>query len=343
MYDLIIIGGGQAGLAAAYYAKQHKLNYLVLESHGRVGDSWRNRYDSLTLFTPRRYSQLPGMALDGEPAGYPTKNEIADYLERYVEHYSFNVRLNEAVTAATPDATGYRITTSRGEYTARHLIVATGPFHTPRIPNWSSQLSIPNLHSADYRSPSQLSGQNILVVGGGNSGAQIAEEIATSHSVTLAVAGKMRFLPEKLLGKSLFWWMDTLGILNAPSSSFVARKLQQRGDPIIGTSLRPLLRDGSVTLKPVASSGNGTTVTYDDGSSADFDSVVWCTGYTSDYSWLKIDDVVDERGRPRHDQGVSTAAPHLYFMGLGWMRSRNSALIGGVGRDAKYIVEKFAS
>lgn len=339
-HDLIIIGGGQAGLAAAYHAEKQNLRYVVLEQTSDTGTSWRERYDSLKLFTPRRYSQLPGLELSGDPEGYPTKDELADYLKTYRDTFDLNVRYAQSATSVTQANDVFTVTTNDTTYTTSAVIMATGPFQIPRVPDWSTELTIPNFHSADYKNPSQLPSGSLLVVGGGNSGAQIAEELARDHNVTLAVSGKLRFVPARLLGKSLFWWMDTLGILNAHSDTLVAKLLRKRGDPTIGTSLRGLLADGRVTLKPVATNGAGDEITFADGSTSHFTGVVWCTGYSGDYSMLDIKDALDETGRPRQRDGVSETVAGLYFLGLGWMRSRNSALVGGVGRDADSIVSQ---
>jgi putative flavoprotein involved in K+ transport len=337
-YDLIIIGGGQAGLAAAYYAQQHKLQYLVLEAHETIGQSWRDRYDSLTLFTPRAYSNLPGMPMTGNPEGYPTKDEVSDYFYQYVQQFGLAVSLGEKVISLVKEGAVFRAATDKGIYESAAVVVATGPFQTPRTPDWHTKLGVQHLHSADYRNPNQIAGNKVLVVGGGNSGAQIAEELTAEHEVTMAVAGSMRFMPAKILGKSLFWWLDTMGLLNAPASSFGARLLRKRGDPVIGTALSSLIKQGRVTVKPSATDGKGNSIVFADGTTEAFDAVVWCTGYTLTYPWLQMPRVLDEKGQPLQAGGISSVVEGLYFLGLGWMRSRNSALVGGVGNDAKYLL-----
>lgn len=339
IHDLAIIGSGQAGLATAYHAKQAKLDYIVLEAGDTVGHSWRNRYDSLELFTPRAYSSLPDMPMSGDQNGYPTKDEVADYLDAYAAQNDLNIALSEPVTDMQRYGQLFEIATSKGTYKSRSAVVATGPFQTPRTPEWHTDLAIQQMHGADYRNPAQITGEKVLVVGGGNSGAQIAEELAADHDVTMAVAGDMRFMRAKILGKSLFWWLDATGLLNAPTDSLGAKLLRKRGDPIIGTNLKSLIAEGKITVKPVAESGTGETITFADATSGTFDSVIWCTGYTLEYPWLNMPEAFDERGLPKQQQGISVSVEGLCFMGLGWMRSRNSALIGGVGRDAEHIID----
>lgn len=341
--DLVIVGGGQAGLASAYYASRCGLSYTVLEAGDGPGQSWKNRYDSLTLFTPRKYSTLPGMPLSGDPEGYPTKDEVADYLRRYAEHLHLNIEANQRVAALGKEGDIFSIETPTNHYQSRKVIVATGPFQTPRVPAWNTKLTIPNIHSAKYRNPGQLPSGKVLVVGGGNSGAQIAEELAATREVVLAARGKLMVIPTHIAGKSLFWWLDKLHLLNAPTESLRAKYILKRGEPIIGTNLPTLIKQGKVRVKPEATDGDADDVAFADGSSEQFESVIWSTGYTTDYSWLQIPQALDGDGRPLHLHGQATQVEGLYFVGLNWLRSRNSALLGGVGADAKFIFDSYIS
>ncbi len=343
-YDLIIIGGGQAGLAAGYYAKQKNLSYLILEAGSSIGNTWRDRYDNLTLFTPRAYSNLPGLPVEDDKDGYPTKDEVANYLQNYAQHFELNIRLNEFVRQLTKAGGIFTVTASSTMYQAVNVVVATGPFQTPRIPTWAKPTdNVIQLHSSAYKNLSQIKGEKVLVIGGGNSGAQIAEEIAKEHKVDLAVNTKLRFMPAKILGKSLFWWLDKIGALNAPTNSFKAKKLRQRGDPVIGTSLKALLKSGAVTLKAEATDMKGGMVAFADGTNGQYSTIVYSTGYILDYGWLNIPQALDEKQMPIQNEGISQTVEGLYFLGLGWLRSRNSALLGGVGRDAQAIIEQLPS
>lgn len=337
--DLVIIGSGQSGLAAAYYAAQRGLNYNILEAGDGAGQSWKNRYDSLVLFTPRRYSNLPGLSLDGDPDGYPTKDEVATYLQNYAEHFHLNVKPHQPIVSLSKKDRLFTVRTPTTEYKSRAIVVATGPFQTPRIPSWSTKLTMPNIHSASYRNSSQLPSGKVLVVGAGNSGAQIAEGLAISHEVTLAGRGKPVIIPRSIAGKSLFWWLDKLHLLNAPMGSLRAKLIVDHKEPVIGTTLPALMKEGRVRIKPEAVDGSGNSVTFADGSTEQFASVVWSTGYTTNYSWLDIPGALDTNSHPLHIHGKATRVDDLYFLGLSWLRSRNSALIGGVGADAKFIFD----
>jgi len=342
--DVLVIGGGQAGLAAAYFLSKHDFPYLVLDKGDEVGEVWKRRYDSLTLFTPRHYSELPGMRLPGDPDGFPVKNEIAAALRQYAEDHGLNVRLGTEVLALKKAGGEFAAETNRGTFTARHVIVATGPFQVPWIPPMAQRLDpgVVRMHSAHYRNPSDLKPGTALVIGGGNSGAQIAVELAASHRVVLSVAHRMRFFPLTIAGRSAFWWFDALGILNAPSDSLVGRKVRQRPDHVFGFELKRQLAARRIALKPKTVRAEGRTVHFEDGTAVEADNVIWATGFRFDYGWLQIPGALDGEGQPLHKRGESPVEG-LYYVGLPWQTSRNSALIGGVGRDAEAIVRRIAA
>lgn len=338
--DVIVIGSGQAGLAAGYYLKRNHANFLILGKEKRVGDSWRNRYDSLILFTPRAYSSLPGFSLNGEQDGYATKNEIADYLERYVKHFELPVQLNVEVQSFTKDHGNFRIQTNSGEYIARKVIVATGPFQKPWIPKFASFLSedVHQVHTSEYLNPLSLKEGPVLVIGAGNSGAQIAVELAKEREVYLSFGHKLKFFPLQAFGKSIFWWFDKLGVLKASISSSFGRFISKQSDPIFGFELKKLISEGKINIKPRTESIDSHFVHFEDGSHVEVQNVVWATGFHSDYNWIHIPHILNERGKPIHERGVSIIEG-LYFLGLPWQYRRGSALIGGVGEDAKFIIE----
>jgi putative flavoprotein involved in K+ transport len=343
--DLVIVGGGQAGLAASYWASQAGLKHVLLDEAPHTGSTWRLRYDSLRLFTPRSHSQLPGLTLPGDPDGLPTKDEMAAYLEEYVRVHGLPILHDARVESIRFSSDGFEVRTANQELWAGAVIVATGPFHTPRCPEWAPQVPVRHqLHSSAYRNPSDMPGPRVLVVGGGNSGAQIAEELVVAgREVTWSQSAPPRFVPQTIVGKNLFWWLDRLGMLSAPASSQRGRLLLRRGDPVIGTALPGLIRDGRVELKPAASAPAVDGVIFDDGSSARFDGIVWSTGFAPDFRLLDLPGVLDEQGRPLHESGVSLIDPRLMFLGLGWLTSRNSGLVGGVGADAQRLVAGLAA
>lgn len=229
---------------------------------------------------------------------------------------------------------------------ARAVVVATGPFQLPRVPEWAGDLGTPQLHSAHYRNPGDVPGARVLVVGGGNSGAQIAEELTRDgRAVTWAVSAASRYVPSLVLGRSVFWWLDVTGVLDAHRDSLRGRLLRRRGDPIFGGQLREMIAKGRVRRAPkaVGTGGSpGDRVVFTDGSTDTFEAVVWCTGFKNDYAWLDIASAVGPDGVPAHRNGISTADPRLGFVGLGWQSSRNSGLVGGVGADASRIVTRLS-
>jgi putative flavoprotein involved in K+ transport len=339
--DVLVIGAGQAGLAIGYYLAERHLSFLIVDAGPSVGHVWRNRWDSLRLFTPAEYDALPGTPFPAPAGSHPTKDEVADYLSCYVRRHNLPVRLNTRVQRLHRDGSGFTAVTSSGAVRARQVIVATGPFQRPYVPDAVGRPAqdVVQLHSAHYRNPAQLpAGARVLVVGAANSGLQIADELAATHDVTVAVGTRPPQLPQRLFGRDLFFWLDRIGFLTLPSTSRLGRRIRARGgDLVIGTRTTTLRRRG-VAFRPRLAGFTGRTAQFADGSSAAVDAVVWATGYRSDYSWLHIPDVVVD-GQVRHDAGA-TDVPGLYFLGLPWQTSRGSGLLGFVGRDAASLVDR---
>jgi putative flavoprotein involved in K+ transport len=260
-YDVIVIGAGQAGLAMGYYLSQTSLSYVLLDSNPRVGDSWRNRYDSLVLFTPRLYSDLPGLPFPGDRNGLPNKDEVADYLELYARTFEIPVHNNTLVQKLEKVVSGFKITTSRGDYVSKQVVIATGPFHTPFIPEWANKISqdIYQVHTATYKNPDELQSGPVLVVGMGNSGAQIAVEIAANHQVFLSNGQARKFLPIQLFCKSIFWYFKNLGIWSTTIHDRLGKWLSKQPDPILGygKQLKSLIKQGTIIEKPRAIGAHG--------------------------------------------------------------------------------------
>jgi putative flavoprotein involved in K+ transport len=336
--EVIVVGGGQAGLTVGYYLTQAKLPFVILHAGARVGDSWRERWHSLTLFTPAAYSTLPGLPFPGDPEHYPGKDDIADYLERYAQTHELPIRYDSHVSSLEPADGGYRLQTQSGNYQAAQVIVATGAYQRPYIPPISEQLSdqVTQLHSAEYRNPRQLPARQVLVVGAANSGAQIAEDLAPTHQVHLSQGGRIPRLPRRVLGKSVHWYGDHLGLIAASLDSWRGRT--QRGDTLIGTSLRQLKRHHGVELVDRTIDAHEHTVTLKDGRELELETVIWATGYHPDHSWIHAP-VLDPQGKPIHRRGV-TQSPGLYFVGMKNQYSRGSSLIHWVKHDAQFIVEQ---
>ena len=336
--DVLVIGGGQAGLVAGHYLRRTGLEFAILDAGPRVGDAWRRRWDSLELFTTARYSALPGLPFPGDPEHFPGKDEVADYLESYAQAFELPVHVGTRVSGLRRSDGGYEAQTDAGTWRSRQVLVATGAYQRPHVPPVAARLGdeVTQLHSAEYREPAQLPGDEVLVVGGGNSGVQIAEELAADRRTTLAQGEPIRRVPRRILGRSLHWWGDHLGLITAPLDSLRGRT--QRGELLVGTGPRQLARDHGVSLLPRVVDTADSKVVFADGRSAAFDAVVWATGFRSDYSWIDVP-VFDEHGAPVHDRGV-TAADGLYFLGMHFQHSRGSALIAFVRDDAEFIVER---
>ena len=247
--DVVIIGGSQAGLAIGHHLAQRGLRFVILDAGPEVGHAWRSRWDSLRLFTPAQYSSLPGMAFPSPKDTYPSKEEVATYLSSYVSTFDLPVRLNSKVTSLSRRDEGYVVGTPTDEFPATQVVVATGPFQTPFIPAVAGDFDdeVFKIHSADYRHPAQLPEGRVLVVGGGNSGFQIATELATVREVDLAVGKRVPSLPQRLLGKDLFWWLSGIGFMKISTDSRLGRKVAKR-DVLIGSSPRGLRRS-AVTLR----------------------------------------------------------------------------------------------
>jgi putative flavoprotein involved in K+ transport len=341
LLDVIVIGGSQAGLALAWHLARQQLRFVVLEAGPEIGHTWRSRWDSLTLFTPTQYNSLPGMPFPGTADTYPTKDPVVDYLQAYATAFNLPVRLNARVTQLSQTAEGFEIRTRDEVFRARQVVVATGPFQVPWTPPAAQRLdgSVTQLHSAEYRNPQALPDGPVLVVGGGNSGFQIAEELAATRQVDLSISTRCPMLPQRLAGRDLFWWLTRLRLMRVTTESRLGRRLSSRPDFVIGSSRRRLAAAG-VRFRPAVAGAEGRTVRFTDGTTLNAGIVVWATGYRSDYSWIDIPGVARD-GKVVHRRGV-TDVPGLYFVGLTWQHTRGSALLGFVNDDAAYLARHMA-
>ena len=332
----LIIGGGQAGLAMGYHLRRAGQSFAILDAHPQVGDAWRRRWDSLTLFTPRRYDALPGRAFPGDPDGHPGKDEVADYLAGYAAHFALPVCTGSAVTSLAPGPDrGFVAETSTGTWTAEQVVVAAGAFHTPSVPGFAGDLDpgVVQIHSNRYRNPAQVPAGDVVVVGGGNTGVQIAAELAAhGRRVTLSYETLGPVLPQRTLGRDVFWWFEKLGTMRLSGEGRIGARIMAQ-NPIIGTDVRTLLRTVSRAGRVTGASGG--RLSFADGASVRPAAVVWATGFRPHYPWLRVP-VLDDRGAPVHRAGV-TAWPGLYFLGLPWQRTRGSAVLGWVGPDAEAL------
>lgn len=335
--DVLVIGAGQAGLALGWHLRQQGVaSFLLVDAGPEVGHVWQSRWDSLRLFTPAEYDALPGRPLPVPAGDYPTKDQVADYLRGYAAAFELPVRLNTRVHRLTRVGEMFVAETSTGALTARQVVIATGPFQTPVIPGLARGLAtdVVQLHSVDYRNPAQLPEGPVLVVGAGNSGLQIARELAATRPVTVAVGTRAPMLPQRFLGRDLFWWMTRLGVITKTADSRLARRLRKKGDLVIGTRWRDLARLG-VQVRPRLESISGRTASFADEGTNDVAAVVWATGFRTDYSWLDVPGAVVD-GAVANERGV-TAIPGLSILGLPWLHTRGSALLGFVKDDAAWL------
>ena len=341
-YDVVVIGGGQAGLAMGYFLKQQGRNFVILDAADSIGSAWRARWESLTLFTPRRYNSLPGLPFPGDPDGYPNRDEVIAYLEQYAATFEFPIQLSSPVRRLTAEGGHFVLEVEGRTSTADQVVVATGPFQAPYVPEVASRLApeVFQTHSIGYGKPSDVPQGTVLVVGGGNTGFQIAKELSSTHQVYLSFGSRQTPLPQRFLGRDLFWWLTTSRLFNTTVESRLGKRIKTR-ETLIGSSPRELRRRYGVELKPRVVDASERTVKFDDGSELEVDSVIWATGYRPDYSWIELP-VFEEDGRLRHRRGV-TDLPGLYFLGLTWQHTRGSALLGWVKDDAEFIAEQIAA
>jgi putative flavoprotein involved in K+ transport len=339
--DVLVVGGGQAGLAIGHHLARQGRSFRILEAADRPAAAWRARWDSLRLFTPVRRSSLPGLPFPGDPDRYPGRDEVVAYLTEYARHFDLPVQLSTPVTRLSAADGGYAVEAGGGTYTADQVVVATGPFQIPRTPAFADGLSedVHQRHSAAYRNPSELPDGPVLVVGGGNTGHQIAQELCATHETHLAVGSRQAPLPQRLLGRDIFDHLTRAGLMRVTVDSPLGNRLRHR-ETLIGSTSRALRRQG-VRVHPRAVDADATGVHLADGTSLRPAAVSWATGFDRDYRWIDVP-VLDDAGTPIHRRGL-TASPGLFFLGLPWQHTRGSALLGWVQDDAAHIAAQIAA
>jgi putative flavoprotein involved in K+ transport len=341
--DTVVVGGGQAGLAMGYYLASQDRKFVILEAATRVGDTWRNRWDSLRLFTPAFHSGLPAMPFPAPGHSFPTKDQTADYLEAYASRFQLPIHLKRRVQSLARHDGGYLVHAGNEQYTAEHVVVATGPYHHPHIPSFAAALdpTITQLHSSQYRSPDQLPAGDVLVVGAGNSGAEIAVELAATRRTHLS-GPEVGHAPIWLIHNRFSLWLaDHLLTVDSRLGRRMRDTRHRRGDPLVRLKPADILAAGVQRVPRVEGVADGRPQLAD-GRVLEVAVVVWATGYRPDFGWIHLP-VFDDAGNPIHHRGVVAAAPGLYFLGLPFQYTPTSDHVGGVGRDAHHIAQHLAA
>lgn len=345
--DTLVIGGGQAGLCVGHELAERGRRFLIVDANPRTGDAWRNRWDSLSLFTPNWANSLPGLAIGGHDWDFPTKDELADYLESYAQHFELPVRHGTRVDRLGRDGDRFVATAGEDTIEADSVIVAMAAYQRPRRPAFAGELDprITQLHVAEYRNPEQLRDGPVLVVGAGNSGAEIAKELVGDHEVMVSgpSTGQQPFRPDRLSGRILMPFFGRVVLTRILSTSTpmgrkALPKMQHRGAPLLRVKPRDLRRAGVVRVGRTVGVEGGQPV-LDDGRRLDVANVLWCTGFDPGFStWLDLP-VFDEHGDVEHERGVVASEPGLYFVGLKFQHCILSDTLLGVGRDVAHVVD----
>jgi putative flavoprotein involved in K+ transport len=347
-FETIVIGAGQAGLATGYYLARKGLPFVILDANERVGDAWRKRWDSLRLFTPARFDALPGMPFPAPRHSFPTKDEMADYLESYASRFDLPVCTNARVERVSRQGDRFVVETAESSFEASSVVVAMSSHQVERVPAFAGELDedIVQLHSTEYRNAAQLRDGPVLIVGAGNSGAEIALEVARSRPTLLAgndtghlpirVESTLARLLLPVLFRGVFHRVLTV---NTPMGRMVRRKLQGHGMPLIRVKPHDLEAAGVERGPRVTGVEDGRPV-LEDGRVLEVANVIWCTGFRQDYSWLDLPGM--EGDEPRHKSGIASE-PGLYFVGLWFLHAGSSEMVHGVARDAERIARTIAA
>ena len=343
----LVIGGGQAGLSTGYHLRSRRLPFLILDANPRIGDAWRNRWNSLRLFTPARFDGLDGMPFPAPPNSFPTKDEMADYLADYAQRFDLPVRTGVRVDGLSRQGKRYVVTAGPRRFEAEQVVVAMARYQTGRVPRWAWELnpSIVQLHSSAYRSPKQLQPGDVLLVGGGNSGAEIAIDIARTHSTWMSGrdTGHIPFRIDGLAARLflarfvLRFVFHRVLTVNTPMGRKARPQVLSQGGPLIRLKPEDLRASGVERVPRMTGLRDGLPL-LEDGRVMDIANVIWCTGFSPGFSWIHLP-VFGENEMPKHENGVATGEPGLYFVGLPFIYAFSSAMIHGVGRDAERIVK----
>ena len=347
-YKVIIIGGGQAGLSMGYHLSQKGISFLILEANKKVGDTWRKRWDTLHLFTPAQYDGLPGMPFPAKKHSFPSKDEFADYLDEYARHFKFPIRTDTYVNSLSRDGIEFIIDTGDQQFKADNVVVAMNDCQYQRVPAFAKDLDpgIVQISSSKYKNPSQLQDGNVLVIGAGNSGCEIALEVSKTHKIWLAgsdtghipfhIKSKVGQLMVPVVLRFIFHRIFTI-------NTFIGRKVRSKaltsGGPLIRIKPKEITEAGIIRVPKVTGVIGGLPVLQNK-EVLDVKNIIWCTGYYPRFAWIDLP--VFKNGQPLQKRGVVDSEPGLYFLGLHFLYAMSSGMIHGVERDAKYIANEIA-
>jgi len=348
-FQVVIVGGGQGGLAVGYHLARRRIPFVILDANPKVGDSWRKRWDSLRLFSPAFYDGLPGLRFPAGPGVKPTKDQMGNYLEGYASHFKLPVRSGVRVTRLSRQGDHFLVEAGEQRFEAEQVVIATGNYCRPRIPRFAPELDlgIVQFHSSQYRNLSQLAPGGVLIVGAGNSGAEIATETVKKHPTLLAgkEPGVVPFRVDTFAGRFLFVHLvRALGHNILSVDTPIGRKVRPRmllqATPLVRVKPKDLIAAGVERVPRVIGVERGLPK-LEDGRVLQVENVIWSTGFLPGLEWVDLP-IFGMDGEPLHDRGVVTSEPGLYFVGLRFQYAMTSDLINGVGRDAKRVVEVIA-
>ncbi|MSU89832.1 SidA/IucD/PvdA family monooxygenase [Rhodobacteraceae bacterium 2CG4] len=344
-HRVVVIGAGQAGLSVGYHLSRRGIEHLILDGAKRIGDVWRNRWDSLRLFTPAKFDGLDGLRFPGGRDHFPTKDEMADYLETYAAHHRLPVRLGARVQRLHQADGQFRLETTAGTFLAQQVVIAAASYQKPRVPAFAANLppDVVQMHSHQYRNAGQIGAGPVLLVGAGNSGAEIAMDLAPTHEVWVAGrdVGHIPFDISGFLGRKILVRLVIRGLfhrlltMRTPMGKKFRRKMHGHGMPLIRTRPGQLQRAGVRRIGRISGIEAGCAIS-EDGHRLAPSTVIWCTGYHPGFDFIDLP-VLDPQGEPRHRFGRATDIDGLYFSGLHFQYAVSSTMIAGVGRDARRV------
>lgn len=343
IYDVIIIGGGQAGLSVAYFLRRSKLTYLILDKQAKVGGSWLQTWDSLKLFSPSEYSSLSGWVMPKSENEYPTKTEFINYLTAYEKRYNFEIQRNTKVSTIKEENKIFKITSNKGDFYSKTLVSATGTANNPFIPEYvgSKKFTGTQLHSVDYKNANEFINKKVLILGGGNSGAQILAEVSKVADTKWVTIKEPFFLPDSIDGRYLF---------NEATQKFLENSKEETNQNF-SVSLSNIVMIESVQEarnRNVLKSVRPFTEFYDkgvlweDGTKEEFDSIIWCTGFRANLKHLETLEIINN-GKVATNNTRSIDCPNLWLVGYGNWTGFASATIYGVGKTARQTVKEITS